>query len=82
MPSFPELSETDLATLSTVIDTRRDLLRQIATLSNSRVLAVEQLQKAQTELLEQTISLQTLLDENLLWVRSILAAASSGERRC
>lgn len=70
LPSFSELNETDLATLSTVIDTRRDLLRQIATLSNTRVLAVEQLQKAQTELLEQTISLQTLLDENLLWVRS------------
>jgi potassium efflux system protein len=73
LPSFPDLSETDIATLSTVIDTRRDLLRQIATLSNTRVLAVEQLQKAQTELLEQTVSLQTLLDENLLWVRSVPA---------
>lgn len=73
MPEFSELSESDKATLSTIIDTRRDLLRQISTLSNARVLSVEQLEKAQTDLLEQTESLQTLLDENLLWVRSVPA---------
>ena len=73
MPQFPDLSETDKATLSTIIDTRRDLLRQIATQSSSRVLSLLELEEAQEELLTQTESLQTLLDENLLWVRSVPA---------
>ncbi len=73
MQTFPDLTENDKATLSSIIDTRRDLLRQIVTLSNTRVLAVEQLQEAQNSLLEKTVDLQTLLDENLLWVRSVPA---------
>ena len=73
LPPFPELSETDKATLSTVIDTRRDLLRQISTASNSRITSVAELRTAQISLLGQTESLQTLLDENLLWVRSVPA---------
>jgi len=71
IPKFVELSETDKATLSTIIDTRRDLLRQISSLSNTRVVAVSDLRTAQLSLLEQTERLQTLLDENLLWVRSV-----------
>ncbi len=71
MPQFPDLSEVDKATLSTVIDTRRDLLRQISTSSNTRIAAVLELRAAQTSLLERTESLKTLLDENLLWVRSV-----------
>ncbi|MEP3654492.1 MAG: mechanosensitive ion channel domain-containing protein [Litorimonas sp.] len=77
MPQFPELSEIDKATLSTIVDTRRDLLRQISSLSNSRVTAVSDLRTAQISLLEQTESLQTLLDENLLWVRSVPAIDGS-----
>ena len=73
MPQFPDLSETDKATLSSIIDTRRDLLRQISTLSNARITSVSELRSAQISLLEQTESLQTLLDENLLWVRSVPA---------
>ena len=73
MPQFPDLSETDKATLSTIIDTRRDLLRRIFNLSNTRVVAVSDLRTAQISLLEQTERLQTLLDENLLWVRSVPA---------
>ena len=73
MPTFPELFETDKATLSSVVDTRRDLLRQISTLSNARITSVSELRSAQISLLEQTESLKTLLDENLLWVRSVPA---------
>ena len=73
IPKFVELSETDKATLSTIVDTRRDLLRQISSLSNTRVVAVSDLRTAQLSLLEQTERLQTLLDENLLWVRSVPA---------
>ena len=73
MPQFDDLSETDKATLSSIVDTRRDLLRQISTLSNSRITSVSELRSAQISLLEQTESLQTLLDENLLWVRSVPA---------
>ena len=73
MPQFDPLSSTDKATLSTIVDTRRDLLRQISTLSISRVASVSDLREAQIDLLEQTERLQTLLDENLLWVRSVPA---------
>jgi len=45
-------------------------LRQISTLSNTRINTVAELQTAQGSLLEKTEKLQTLLDENLLWVRS------------
>ena len=71
LPPFSDLSETDRATLSSIIETRRDLLRQISTVSNTRVTNVSELRTAQRSYLEQTESLKTLLDENLLWVRSI-----------
>ena len=73
LPPFSDLSETDKATLSTILDTRRDLLRQISTASNTRVTTISELRTVQTSYLEQTKSLRTLLDENLLWVRSIPA---------
>ena len=81
LPPFSKLSETDKVTLSTVIDTRRDLLRQISNLSNTRVTTISELRTAQMSLLEQTESLQTLLDENLLWVRSIPAIDFSFPRK-
>jgi len=81
LPPFPELSETDAATLSTILDTRRDLLRQISTVSNTRITTVEELRTAQSAYLEQTQSLKTLLDENLLWVRSIPAIDVSFPRK-
>jgi len=72
-PTLPGLSETEKETFATIIDTRRDLLRQISTLSNIRINAVSELRTAQKSLLSETESLQTLLDENLLWVRSVPA---------
>ena len=77
LPPFAALSETDIATLSIIIDTRRDLLRQISTVSNTRVTTVSELRTAQSSYLEQTERLNTLLDENLVWVRSIPAINSS-----
>lgn len=72
-PELPDLSATDKEVLSSLIDTRRDLLRQISTLSNARINSVSELLTAQRSLLEKTESLQTLLEENLLWVRSVPA---------
>ena len=77
LPPFEDLSDNDRATLSAIIDTRRDLLRQISTLSNTRVTTVSELRTAQASYLERTESLKTLLDENLLWVRSIPAVSTS-----
>jgi len=73
MPTLPDLSESEKDIFSAIIDTRRDLLRQISTLSNIRINAVSELRTAQQSLLNETESLQTLLDENLLWVRSVPA---------
>ena len=72
-PDMTVLTEADKLTLSEVIDTRRDLQRQISTLSNTSINAVSELQTAQKSLLKQTEKLQNLLDENLLWVRSVPA---------
>ena len=73
MLQHASLSEEDRTTLASVINTRRDLLRQISALSNTRVASVSDLRTAQIALLEKTERLQTLLDENLLWVRSVPA---------
>ena len=70
-PGMINLSEADKEILSTIVDTRRDLLRQISTLSNTRINTLAELQSAQEALLEKTERLKTLLDENLLWVRSL-----------
>jgi len=69
-PEMINLSESDKEILSRIVNIRRDLLRQISTLSNTRINTVAELQTAQGSLLEKTEKLQTLLDENLLWVRS------------
>jgi len=74
---LPELTPLDKELLSTIIDTRRDLLRQITTLSNTRINSVSKLQSAQDTLLQKTESLQTLLGENLIWVRSVPAVGTS-----
>ncbi len=74
---LPNLTEVEKEILSSIIDTRRDLLRQITTLSNTRINAVSELETAQDILLEKTESLQTLLDENLIWVRSVPAIGST-----
>jgi len=80
-PEMLNLSESDKEILSTIIDTRRDLLRQISTLSNTRINTISELQTAQEALLEKTEKLQTLLDENLLWVRSLPAIDFSFPRK-
>ena len=80
-PEMINLSDFDKEILSTIVDTRRDLLRQISTLSNTRINTVSELQTAQEALLEKTEKLQTLLDENLLWVRSLPAIDLSFPRK-
>jgi len=72
-PDMLNLSESDKEILSTIIDTRRDLLRQISMLSNARINTLVELQTDQDALLQKTEKLKTLLDENLLWVRSLSA---------
>jgi len=80
-PSVPVLTELEREIFSTIIDTRRDLLRQISTLSNTRINSVSELQSAQQSLLGKTESLQTLLDENLIWVRSVPAIGPAFPRK-
>jgi len=80
-PEMLNLTEEDKETLSQIVDTRRELLRQISTLSNTRINTTSELQTAQVSLLENTEKLQTLLDENLLWVRSIPALDVSFPRK-
>jgi len=70
-PDLPDFKQEDRRMFSVVMDRRRTLLRQISTVANARINTVSELQKAQSALLEKTESLQTLLDENLLWVRSL-----------
>jgi potassium efflux system protein len=72
-PDLQDLSPLESEILSSIIDTRRDLLRQISSLSNTRSNAVSELHAAQESLLKKTQNLQTLLEENLLWVRSVPA---------
>lgn len=73
VPDLPEWEDADKTALMSIFDTRRQLLQQISTQANSRRTEIQKLLLAQTSLLEQTESLQTLLDENLLWVRSVPA---------
>ena len=70
---LPDLSPEDRATLNGVLETRRDLLQQHITHATARINAVTELETVQRDLLSKTESLQTLLDENLLWVRSVPA---------
>ena len=76
-PGLPDLSPVDKEVLSEIIDTRRDLLRQISTLSSTRFTAVTELRKAEDSLLKKTESLQDLLEENLIWVRSVPTIGAS-----
>ena len=76
-PSLEDFTPLEEELLSSIIDTRRDLLRQITTLSNTRINSVSELQAALDSLLVKTESLQTLLDENLIWVRSVPAVGTS-----
>jgi len=70
---LPDFTTEEKEALSSIIETRGMLLRQISTLSNTQINTVSELQSAQKSLLEKTESLQNLLDENLLWVRSVPA---------
>ncbi len=72
-PDLPDLGETEQASLTKILNTRRVLLQQISKQATARIGEVGDLYVAQGELLERTESLQTLLDENLLWVRSVPA---------
>lgn len=72
-PALPDLTEEDRAQLNLILETRRTLLQQILTQATTRINDVRELETAQEELLDKTESLQLLLDENLLWVRSVPA---------
>lgn len=69
-PELPEFTAEDRELFSEILESRRELLREISTVSNARANTVSDLEDAQNSLLEQTQALKTLLDENLLWVRS------------
>jgi len=60
-PSVPLLTELEREIFSTIIDTRRDLLRQISTLSNTRINSVSELQSAQQSLLGKDVKRRAAL---------------------
>jgi potassium efflux system protein len=70
-PDLPDLTEAEQGSLTDILNTRRSLLQQISKQSTARIGEVGDLLVAQGALLEKTESLQTLLDGNLLWVRSV-----------
>ncbi len=72
-PALPDLTETDRDALNDILTTRRDLLQQVVSQATAQFNDVSELETAQVELLEKTEKLQLLLDENLLWVRSVPA---------
>lgn len=72
-PALPRLTEYDELIVSELSRQKRAMLREISATATSRINAVAELQSAQRQLVEETSSLRTLLDENLLWVRSVPA---------
>ena len=73
VPALPDLDEASRAALTELVDQRRDLLRQTASVAASRENTLSELAVAQASLVERTEALRSLLDENLLWVPSVPA---------
>ncbi len=73
---LPDFTAGEKNTLNEILETRRNLLQQITAQASGQSTEVRELLTAQKSLFEQTESLQTLLDENLLWVRSVPAIGS------
>ena len=71
--TLPDFTEKDIQSLQILSDTRRSLLARVTSEGVERITDIRQLQVAQTNLLEITLSLETLLDETLLWIPSVPA---------
>jgi len=63
--TLPDFTEKDIQSLQILSDTRRSLLARVTSEGVERITDIRQLQVAQTNLLEITLSLETLLDETL-----------------
>ncbi|MEL7232836.1 MAG: hypothetical protein AAGJ85_10050, partial [Pseudomonadota bacterium] len=72
-PTIPDLAATDEEVLRDLVEQRRDLLRQTASIAAVRENALAELAVAQDELVAESDSLRLLLDGNLLWVPSVPA---------
>jgi potassium efflux system protein len=70
-PELPMLTEVDESALQIVMSNRRDILQRIVSTSSSRVTDTANLYELQKELLFNTETLKSLLDEKLLWVPSV-----------
>ena len=66
----PPLTVEEASWLDELYELRRDALDRITKAANARSTSVVALQQLQTDLLDQTVELQTVLDENLLWLPS------------
>ncbi len=76
-PDAGDISPADLEIIQTLTDDRRLLLRQLSQSATTRINHVSELLTAQQALLTKTEELQSLLDENLLWVPSVPAIGLS-----
>ncbi len=72
-PTIPDLAATDEEVLRDLVEQRRDLLRQTASIAAVRENALAELAVAQDELVAESDRLRLLLDGNLLWVPSVPA---------
>lgn len=81
LPALPDLSAEDRDELNNILVTRRDLLQQIISQATAQFNDLSELEAAQNDLLGKTQRLQTLLDENLVWVRSVPAVDSNFPRK-
>lgn len=70
-PELPMLTEADESALQVVMSNRRDILQRVVSISSSRVTDTANLYELQKELLSNTETLKSLLDEKLLWVPSV-----------
>ena len=69
-PDAPDLSEETTEALNTLNNVRRDILSSIDAAATDRRGDAAKLLATQTELLETSEDLQTMLDQNLLWLPS------------
>ncbi|MEP3889554.1 MAG: mechanosensitive ion channel domain-containing protein [Hellea sp.] len=72
-PELPDFTDADKAALQALIIERRELLQRVITATSSRRTEVSALSDQQSNLLEATDTLETILDEKLLWIPSVPA---------
>lgn len=72
-PELVEFTDADKTALQALVIERRELLQRVMSAASSRSTEISNLSEQQIALLEATDTLETMLDEKLLWVPSVPA---------